>query len=188
MSSHYNIQHHGAANPPGGFSLIEVLVTFLLVSGGLLGALAYQIKAKQIADHNLQQFQACQIAEDVASRLSRNRGALQAGAFTSLQADYRYDCSGAMENCATSASGIATDCNAAQLAQFDWHDAICQGSTNAPLHALPEAAISVHCQDSGTCDDTDSYQIALQWQSKNVFCGTDQSCLDQSQCTLDLIP
>ena len=176
MYRHYNTRH--------GFTLIEVLFAILLVGVGLLGSMGYQLKAKQIADANHQQLQACQIVQDVASRVSRNRSALNAGYFSSLSTNYQYDCAQTNLDCTTTSH----HCQANQLAAFDWHDAICQGSSTRPLHALPEAVISIGCDSGGNCDDTNTYRIALRWQSKNPFCGDEEHCLEQSQCNLSLNP
>ena len=65
-----------------GFTLVEVLVTFLLVAIGLLGLSALQTTTISDQFEALQRLQATNVLDDMASRLSANPGGVKSGAYT----------------------------------------------------------------------------------------------------------
>ena len=62
-----------------GFSLIEVLVTMVLILIGLLGVLAMQARAAKVEFESYQRGQAISLAQDMQSRLYASRAIVQAG-------------------------------------------------------------------------------------------------------------
>jgi len=186
MQQQYNTHNRGLEPQSGGFSLVEILVALSLLGVGLLGSLAYQIKAQQLTAANLQQQQACQIVQDVANRMTRNPAALESKAFESIRIAADYNCAQSISACATTSSGIATNCTALALAAFDLHDAACQGTSRKSLQALPDAELNILCKTGTSCAALFQYQIDLRWKTKNSFCTANDGCLEESHCTLDL--
>jgi len=64
----YSITHH----PTRGFTLIEVLIAFIILSFGLLGAVALQAKAKQASFDSMQRAAAVALGNDVIQRIRAN--------------------------------------------------------------------------------------------------------------------
>lgn len=62
-----------------GFSLIEVLVTMVLILVGLLGVLTMQAHAAKVEFESYQRGQALSLVHDMESRLSASRAIVQAG-------------------------------------------------------------------------------------------------------------
>lgn len=59
---------------PRGFSLIEVLVSIVVLSVGLLGVAALQISGLRVGQSSFYRAQAAQLATDMADRLRANAG------------------------------------------------------------------------------------------------------------------
>jgi type IV pilus assembly protein PilV len=57
-----------------GFSLIEVLVSIVVLSGGLLGVAALQVTGLRVGQSSFYRAQAAQLATDMADRLRANAG------------------------------------------------------------------------------------------------------------------
>jgi type IV pilus assembly protein PilV len=62
-----------------GITLVEVLVTLLLVSTGLLGMVALQLSTTQNTNSAAQRFEATQLARDILERMRANRAAAMLG-------------------------------------------------------------------------------------------------------------
>ncbi|WP_192954790.1 type IV pilus modification protein PilV [Gallaecimonas mangrovi] len=120
-----------------GFSLLEVLVALVVLSFGILGAVAMQLAAKRGSFGALERTQAMSLANDYVERARSNPlgVALYAG-------DMGY------QQSVTSSSGCSTTtpCNSSALAAWDkyqWHQTLLgattvEGTTNLPLllHAV----------------------------------------------------
>ncbi len=91
-----------------GFSLLEVLITILVVSFGLLGMAALIISG--VRSNNIAHYRsvATKQAEDIADRMRANLAGVTAGAYNDLTA-----------NIPTSSDCMATACSAAQMAAYD---------------------------------------------------------------------
>jgi type IV pilus assembly protein PilV len=129
-----------------GLSLVEVLVTLVLVSVGLLGIAGLQLTSVQNSNSSTQRFQATLLAEEVLERMRANRSQAQVG---------RYDVA------------IGDDANSVGLAQADLEE------WKAGLAALPggdgavdmngdEVTITVVWTDSS--DDNPDDNTAMQFQ------------------------
>lgn len=113
-------------NRQDGFSMIEVLVSLLIFTIGLLGLAALQLNALQGTSDSAQRSQATAVLQDMAERIRANP---QAAADdyaadvdcddlpTAMCADYRDPSSGAKVN--------AANCTASQMAEFDRWEAQC---------------------------------------------------------------
>ncbi|MCE7903118.1 MAG: type IV pilus modification protein PilV [Gammaproteobacteria bacterium PRO9] len=64
---------HGAANKQSGLSLIEVLITVVLVSIGLLGLAGLQLMTVQNTNSAAERFEATTLARNILERMRANR-------------------------------------------------------------------------------------------------------------------
>lgn len=122
-----------------GFAMIEVLITVLVLSVGLLGIARLQAAGIRYNHVSYLKSQAALQAYDMADRLRENQQGVSTGAYNNL--------SGSSSNPAC----IASDCPAAQLAQYDdfaWNQA------NAAL--LPNGQGSV-------IRSAESFVITVRW-------------------------
>jgi type IV pilus assembly protein PilV len=71
--------HRHRASRQAGITLVEVLVTLLLVSTGLLGMVALQLSTTQNTNSAAQRFEATQLARDILERMRANRAAAMLG-------------------------------------------------------------------------------------------------------------
>ena len=111
-----------------GFNLIEVLVSLLILSTGILGIFALQIRSTQFNQDALHQMRATIMAEDYIDRMRSNSASANL---------YRIGINDAIPtytNCAL----ITANCNAATLATF--HKATWQNELN---EAIPGAVVIV---------------------------------------------
>lgn len=139
------VNHH-LITKQHGFSLMEVLITILIVSFGLLGMAALIISGAR--SNNIAHYRsvASKQTEDIADRMRANRAGLIAGAYDALAA-----------NTPNSVDCVANACSETQIATYDhaqWN------ATNAQL--LPAGV--------GTVDGTVAagYQITLRWIEKGM--------------------
>lgn len=129
-----------------GFSMIEVLVTMMIIALALLGAAGLQANALRINKGGQSRTQAVFLAADLAERLEANRVGAVAGVY-------------AVANSSTpSDSGSACDssaCTPSQLADFDlskWEYAVSQ--------TLPQASWTVTHSTTG---NPSTYTIVIGW-------------------------
>ena len=93
-----------------GVGLVEVLVSLLILSIGLLGFIALQYQAVEATSESTYRIQAINLARDLAERVRVNRGALPA---------YEEEIATASKQMAFSKNCATTDCTANQMADFD---------------------------------------------------------------------
>jgi len=104
-----------------GFTLLETLIAFVVLTVGLLGAVALQAQAKQASYDSLQRAAALNLANDIIARISANDTA-------AAMAIYKTKISYADAANATNMGACFENlCTAEQLANFDieqWRRAI----------------------------------------------------------------
>jgi len=161
MMPHKNI---GRRDSQIGFSMIEVLVTMVIVSIGLMGLIALMLKGLQANSSSSMRTIAVSQAYDMADRMRANLAGVQAGNYDNLvppgsgaacpiTAHVSTPTSTALSACASSSSSCATACTVAEIATRDkcaWHQA------NAKL--LPSGSAAV-CKDS----TKNWYSIHVSW-------------------------
>jgi type IV pilus assembly protein PilV len=100
--------------PAAGFSLIEVLVSLLVLSFGLLGLAALQISGLKSSHMGFIRTQAAQLAYDMGDRMRANSGAATAGTYVGYTGSEGYAGTGS-----TSCVGKENVCTSSQLVEFD---------------------------------------------------------------------
>ena len=131
-----------------GFNLIEVLVSLLILSTGILGVFALQIRSTQFNQGALYQIRATILAEDYIDRMRSNAAA------ANLYRIGANDAIPAYTNCALATA----DCNAATLATF--HKATWQNELN---EVIPGAVVIVDKALTST-----EYWITIQYNDDRI--------------------
>ena len=101
----------------GGFSLIEVLVTLVILMFGMLGIAGMMAKGQQMSFESFQRHQALQIAGDMAERLRSNRA--QAAAYRAAAPLPGLGAGSEYTDLVAAGSCQATACNPAQVVGYD---------------------------------------------------------------------
>lgn len=121
-----------------GYSLIEVMLTVVILSIGLAGLGLLQVNNVQNTYNANNRALAATAASDMADRIRANLVAYESGLFSNINA-------GSDNGCADGTG--STECNFTQMAQDDFN----QWTTNLG-NILPEGA-GVVCVDNGEVDD-----------------------------------
>jgi type IV pilus assembly protein PilV len=145
-----------------GFTLIEVLIAFIILSFGLLGAVALQAKAKQASFDSMQRAAAVALGNDIIQRIRANDSpqlaALYGKTFTSTTPT------------STSATCFSGSCSAAQIATLDieqWKRAI-RGRENTGT--LDDATVCINpVMVAGTGGKAFNLEVIISWQGRQEF-------------------
>lgn len=147
-----DMKRYARRHAEGGFSMIEVLVTLLVISLALLGTAGLQSYSMRLNQGGQYRSLAVFLAADLAERMEANKAAAVAGSYALA------DTTGAAF--VTGGSGVSTACSAnacspTALANFDlsqWQ--------NAVAATLPQSSWSVTQVVSGA---QSSYTITIGW-------------------------
>jgi len=156
-----------------GLSLIEVLISVVVLSLGLLGVAAMQgsaVRNTHVAD---QYAVASMHSQSIAERMRANRAGLMEGHYA-IEADA--DAPAASVDCSN------LDCDAEELATWDlerWKDAV-TGSGSTSVHAgpppLPDSTVTIVCTES-PCDALSPYSVSICWDPNRGATPDSDSCL-----------
>lgn len=154
MSSRIDMKKHPVMrSPQGGFSLMEVLVSMLIVAIALLGIASLIGHSMQATKGGQLRSQAILIAGDIIERMAANNQAAYTGNYNlALGATVT-----ASKNCALQA------CTAAELATFDL------ANWRALLAALPAGDASISMAAGA---NTVTYTIQVRWSERVARTGT----------------
>lgn len=120
-----------------GSSLIEVLITLLIFSVGMLGMAALQLNALQGTVDSAQRSQSTWILQDIAERIRANpQGTAANYAAAPACAALPVNRCADYYNPATGAKVNASNCSAAQMAAFDRWEAQCSYSAIAAFNTI----------------------------------------------------
>lgn len=153
----------------GGFSMIEVLVSLLIIQVGLLGLVGTQVVAQQAESEAYQRAQAVILLNDMVERINANRSYGSCFAFTDPVAGTPYLGVNDAGHYTTACSGSAM----AQQAMDGW-DRELQGSaetnsSNSKIGAMLNArgCISSFTDTSNVTGGVTVYVVAVAWQGQN---------------------
>lgn len=155
-----------------GMLMIEVLITILIVTIGLLGIAAMFVRSQVTNDEAYQRYQALDVAHQLSEQLSTNRTEANNGATSA----YVTGLTGALpgDSGFTRASACTT-CLPDQMAALDltaFHDSLIgaqkiQGGSN--VSALIGARGCVEFLGTvGSLDDPPRYRISVVWQGRQA--------------------
>jgi len=135
-----------------GLSMIEILITILVVSIGLLGLAGLQFAGLHAANSAQEHTLATLLAQDIEERIRANTKAATGPTFAYNNV--------ALDSTSSPAAGdcVTATCTDTQMANFDiyqWYRLIVPTAGVKPL--LPNAAINI------TSNDGTTFQITIQW-------------------------
>lgn len=120
-----------------GSSMIEVLVTLLVFTVGMLGLAALQLNALQGSSDSAQRSQTTWLLQDIAERIRANpEGSASAYATAPNCANLPAKRCADFYNPSTSAKVAAAQCNAAEMAAFDRWEAQCSYAAIAAYNTI----------------------------------------------------
>ncbi len=132
-----------------GGMLVEVMVSLLIFSFGLLGFTSMQARASVAEYEALQRSQALVLVDDMVSRLNANRAQASAYVSAGLLGE------GSLQNCSR--------LNGAALDRCEWANLI-RGSTETRNGTRVGAMSAARGCITRAADSSDRYTIAIAWQ------------------------
>lgn len=152
-----------------GLTLIEILVTMVITSIGLMGLLSLQMQAMKATQDTGNKSHSIWIINDLANRIRVNEAASSSYAIGTVPclAAPAPVCSNYFDGTDTVNAVV---CTGAELAAWDLFDVACGAPLDAgfrgnPISDLPSAQLTVNCVDAG-CDDGDPLQVTLTWRAR----------------------
>ncbi len=159
-----------------GFSLLEVLVSTVVIAVGVLGFLALQVSAINSNQNGYFRGQATVVADDIIARLRANRpytGTLDASDANAYSAGNYNNCTATPPGgryCSVYSGKTMVECDMEETAAFDvWE--ICRTLNPDPAleSILPGGELYVDCNDQDTtdadaCSPGSSYSVLVYWQ------------------------
>ena len=145
-----------------GFTLIEVLIAFIILSFGLLGAVALQAKAKQASFDSMQRAAAVALGNDIIQRIRAN---------DTSQLATLYDLEFTSETSINSSTTCFTSsCSNAQIASLDieqWKRAI---RARENTGSLDGATVCINPESvAGSGGKAFNIEVIVSWQGRQEF-------------------
>jgi type IV pilus assembly protein PilV len=139
------------------FTLIEVMVSLVIVAIGLLGIAAMHLHSMQGNSGALLRTQASFIANDIATRMRVNKLAMENNIYAA--ADYQAACAAQVKpNCTTA------QCNSNEIAQTDIADFICAIENELPnSNNTSITCTDIDITDADPCSTGSSHTVSLSW-------------------------
>lgn len=154
-----------------GFTLIEVLVSLIIIAVGLLGLAAMQIHSMQGNNGSVLRTQANLIANDIATRMRVNKTAMDNNIYA--LADYTVACASQTPPDCTTAS-----CTSSEIAQLDIADFICDSENNLPnVSSTTISCVDNNPDDANECSIGSPHTITLSW-AESISTPNDSSLAD----------
>ena len=138
-----------------GFSMVEILVTLVIIATALLGTAGLQVYAMKVNKGSHIRTQAVFLASDIAERMEANKAAAVAGAGNNYEVATATAASTVTNDCGANA------CNSADLADWDisqWENAII-------ALGLPQATWQI---TQTTVGNPSTYSIVISWTDRRT--------------------
>ena len=167
-----------------GLTMIEVLVTLVVLAIGFLGMAALQITGIRSVNGSIYRTQATLLADDIVERMRANPLAVDANAFMAVDS--------AAINCAVLPDPYcgeyhdgtdvvaAQSCTSAQMATYDINVWFCGEASGATRRGgvrglLPQASATITCvdtdppsgADADACTNRSVHNIVISWSEQN---------------------
>lgn len=141
-----------------GATLIEILITVLIMAFGLIGLVGLQTQSLKHTADTSQQSQATWMAHEIAERMRANTSALSDYELTNF----------ATSSCATSPTkscqvSSSDTCTSQEVAEYDIWEVFCR--TASDTRSLPLSAVNISVDTS----NSSVYIITLEWRRRSVF-------------------
>jgi len=168
-----------------GLSLIEILVTVVVLSIGLLGIAGMQAQGVSYSHDSYARSQANMLANELLERMHANPDGVENGDYKDATNNAALNCSAAANDPGHPANaapdclgaGAGDVCTVTELAQLDYFRIRCGqfvgGAVNDFLggaeHLLPNGSIEIDCVDANAgdgiaCTDDDTRTVTITWQ------------------------
>lgn len=198
MIKHMNILPNKSIH--SGFTLIEVLITTVIMSGALLGLAGLQATALRDNIGAIHRSQAVLYAHDMAERIRTNPAAVADNEFLNITTA-KIDCTKLPApyceehwNAGGTTVVPGANCNAKKLAEFELNTWFCgsvlnenPATRNLGVNSqLPQASVAITCNDidaaagagadSDDCSPNSTHTITVSWRTlraKNTNLGDD---------------
>jgi len=139
-----------------GFTLIEVLVSLLILSVGLLGLATLQVVGLQNTQGGAQRVRAAFLAYDISDRMRSNPAAVTAGSYNlTAQVTGGMGGMGGAPAVVVDCIGVNANCSSAEIAAFD----LDQWQTHLGAY-LTNGTGAIATVDAGT---TSQITVTIQW-------------------------
>lgn len=151
---HLSLKQHG-------FTLLEVLIAFMILSFGLLGAVALQAKAKQASFDSMQRAAAVELASDIMHRIRSNDT-------TNITTIYDVDFN-STEDIQANITCYTQRCNAETLAKTDianWRRAI---RARENTGSLDNAVVCITPSSSATDPSGVNVRVVVTWRGRQAM-------------------
>jgi len=165
-----------------GVSILEVLLSVLILSSALILLIGHQTNVIKINDSNSERLQALFIAQELAARMRANP--------EGIATDYT-SASTALDTCPTNPAvncgGSGSSCSAAEVASFDIWEMKCDVSPNAtsssPLDFITVDDLNISCAPivAGECARNAEFTIDVIWTAKQVTDLQDANVIDNTE-------
>ena len=148
-----------------GFSLIEILISLLILSIGMLGLGGLQLSSLKSANNAHFRTVASLAATDLIDRMRSNPTAVQNNLYTATLG---------IEHCETSLTTVCevgVECTAEELATYDLYRVNCGVSagmyqTGGVQYDLPQASLTIGCAIP-PCSTGQDHTIRVGWQESD---------------------
>ena len=163
-----------------GFTLIEVLVTIVVVSVGLLGLAGLQIDSLRANMNSETRSKATLLANDIVERMRANLSGVNANAYSNITVNPA-QCVAPARLCGNTSTGTAVNCTAPEMAAFDtwvWGcgTAAAGVQKSGVTNQLPNGTASVTCNDA-PCLPGSAHTVTVSWSELSP---TDGATLPQT--------
>jgi type IV pilus assembly protein PilV len=148
-----------------GFTLIEVLVALFVLSIGLLGLAALQVRGMQYGNESYLRTQATMIANDIIDRMRANAIGARNGNYAATGAP------AVPQDCGDNGSGCATNSDIANFDLTRWYQLL--GNRLPPVQS-PAVAGKIDLTGTvtrtyqGTATVFSNYLITIKWQERDL--------------------
>ena len=143
-----------------GFTLLEALIAVVIIAIGLLGLSGMQMISLRNTNEGFLRTQATASANDMAERIRANPVAVENNIFANFDSASSTYCSTLPTNCSNSTA----NCDATQLAQYDFHAIACGSNAyDGVQNLLPQGSMLVSCDDPATTTNV-ICRIVVNWR------------------------
>ena len=157
-----------------GLGLIEILITVVVLSIGLLGIAAVQTVGMGFNHDSYLRSQATMMINELTERMSTNIVAVDANVFANINTFNLATCGTPP---AVICEGTVVACTPAQLATYDAFRMACgfnAGGNDGAVNIFPNGTLNITCIDSDggvdadPCTNGSNHQITISWQKPNM--------------------
>ncbi len=167
-----------------GFSLLEVLITIVVLSVGLLGVAVMQLRGSEGTNNAYFRSQATIIGDELSERIHVNSSAADNNDYAAVNIGNPQDfCDTPPAEWCDNREGIAADtCDTFQMATFDIYSAACNIAGHLPTGALTITCDDIDNTDADVCTYGSPHNVTISWNE------VDEGSTVASHVTIRVVP